>query len=75
METLSWFCNDRDVPGYNRYFVSARLLATRERLQAVATEIADQADQAGAALVATARIRCSTDRSKTGAGAHRSAVS
>ncbi len=48
MEALSWFCNDRDVPGYNRYFVSARLLATRERLQAVATEIADQADQAAA---------------------------
>ncbi len=50
METLSWFCNDRDVPGYNRYFVSARLLATRERLQALATEIAGHADQAGAAL-------------------------
>ena len=50
LEALSWFCNDRDVPGYNRYFVSVRLLATRERLQALATEIADQADQAGAAL-------------------------
>ena len=50
MEVLSWFCNDRDVPGYNRYFVSARLLGTRDRLQALATEIADQADQAGAAL-------------------------
>ena len=50
MEALSWFCNDRDVPGYNRYFVSARLLATRERLQALATEIADHADQVGAAL-------------------------
>ena len=50
MEALSWFCNDRDVPGYNRYFVSVRLLATRERLQALATEIADQADQAGTAL-------------------------
>ncbi len=50
MEVLSWFCNDRDVPGYNRYFVSTRLLATRERLQALATEIADQADQAGDAL-------------------------
>ena len=50
MEVLSWFCNDRDVPGYNRYFVSARLLTTRERLQALATEIADQADQAAAAL-------------------------
>ena len=23
MEVLSWFCNDRDAPGYNRYFLSA----------------------------------------------------
>ena len=50
MEVLSWFCNDRDVPGYNRYFVSARLLATRKRLQTLATEITDHAGQAGAAL-------------------------
>ena len=51
MEALSWFCNDRDTPGYNRYFLSARLWEARKRLQALVTELEDHDDEGGSALV------------------------